>query len=630
MNDLQKLQFTDKYSRWNYEEGRRETWEEAVARASDYLRELSEDKLDESDYKMIHDAMLNMEAFSSMRLFAMAGDAARRNNLAIYNCSALGIDSIDAFCEVLLLSMSGCGVGFSVEERFVSQLPIVKPFSEFETMEEYEIDKSNYVVPDTTEGWVNALKLGLTAWFFGQEITFDFSEIRPQGSILKVKGGRASGAEPLISLLDFAEKTIRAAVGRKLTSLEVHDIVTKIGSCAISGGTRRSALISLFDSTDTEMLHSKDNGWWVMSPQRANANNTVVIDKELSRDEITKYMKTMHDGGGGEPGLMFRRNVNHMNPSRRKDQNVWLYNPCGEINLRHMQLCNLSQAILRPNDTFKSLAQKVRVATIIGTIQSMATHFPGMRDEWRQNCEEERLLGVDITGQMDNFTLLTEETFRRLRKIVIDTNRDYAAKLGINQSAATTCVKPSGNSSVLFGCSSGLHTRWSKYYIRRMRFNAENPIKKMLELSGYPLSPENGQKEDNATTFVVEFPQKSPRTAIVNGHRSAVQQLEWWKKNKVFWTEHNPSCTIRYTEDELDEMIDWLYDNQTIIGGLSFFPKDDHYYPQAPLEKITKKKYDEMIKALPDIDFDLLSQLEMEDMTTSAQELACFGGVCEI
>lgn len=761
MNQLQQLQFIDKYARWNHEEGRRETWEEAVTRASDFLRELSQNKLDESDYETIHNAMLNMEAFCSMRLFAMAGEAGRRNNLSLYNCAALGIDSIDAFCEVMLLSMNGCGVGFSVENRFISRLPVIAPkFA--------RTAKSTYVVADDTEGWVDAFRTGLHYWFDGDDIEFDYSLIRPAGAVLMTKGGRASGFLSLKELLDYSRKVIRENKGKQLTPIQVHDIVTKIADCVVSGGVRRSATLSLFDETDTEMLHAKDNGWWKISPQRSNANNSVVINRKLTRDEISKYMHIMHNGGSAEPGLMFRLNVNRMNPTRRKDRDDWLYNPCfspdtliqtkkgvyrikdlvgesvevwngkqwvvvdnfrvtnkdqpgvelelesgdtivvtsyhsvilsdgsrklaqdvevgdelmpsrlatnsyeqtnfktkvkktsyrfldgdvycctepnrheislacgvqigqcAEINLRPMQTCNLTQSIVRSNDTFKSLAQKVRIATIIGTIQSMATRFPGMRDKWRENCEEERLLGVSLDAQADNPSLLTEETMRRLRKIATDTNRDYAEKLGINQSAAITCVKPGGNSSLLFDCSSGLHSRWSKYYIRRMRINANSPIRKMLEQSGFKLHPENGQDYDTANTMVVEFPVKSPDGAITNDDRTALDQLEWWRRNKVFWTNHNPSATITYTSDELEQIIDWLYENQSIIGGLSFLPKDEHDYPLAPMESITKRQYDKMVKKLPEIDFDLLQQIEFEDRTTSASELACFGGTCLI
>jgi ribonucleoside-diphosphate reductase alpha chain len=622
---LSDFQFFDKYSRFSHELGRRETWAEAVQRSVDYLRELSANKLQESDYAQIKEYMLEKKAFPSMRLFAMAGEAARRDSASIYNCSAIAIDSIDSMIEVMALCMAGCGVGFSVEQDSICQLP--------EVSEDYKDGREGfYVIPDSTDGWLSAFRMGLETWFDGGDIEFDYSEIRPAGSVLKVKGGRASGPQPLMELLDFSRKTIMEANGRQLTSVEVYDIVTKIADCVVSGGVRRSALICLFDYDDMGMRHAKDNGWWKTAPQRANANNSIIIEKDLSHDEIKELFMTMHNGGGGEPGLHFRKNVNKMNPGRRGDRDDWLLNPCGEVNLRgDGQLCNLTQAIARPDDTLESLAEKVRCATIIGTIQSLATNFPFLRPVWRRNCEEERLLGVDVSGQMDAPHLFTPENLDYLRQVAIDTNKEYAGIFGINQSAAVTCNKPSGNSSLLFDSSPGLHSRWSDYYIRRFRVNANSPMRRILEYSGMDLQPENGQKYETATTFVAEFPVKAPDGAITNGSRSAIEQCEWWKMNKLHWTEHNPSVTILYGEDELPGIIDWVYGNQHIIGGMAFLPRDDHYYPLAPYEKITKKKYDELIKDVPEIDWEfLLPYFENEDNTTSAQELACMSGSCEL
>lgn len=755
---LSDFQFFDKYSRFNYEKGRRETWEEAVDRSVSYLRELSENKLPEEDYNQIRKYMLEKKAFPSMRLFAMAGEAARRDNASIYNCSAIGIDSIDSMVEVMALCMSGCGVGFSVEDKYISKLPVVLAAEKNWEQVEY------YTVPDTTDGWLNSFRYGLESWFDGGDIEFDYSEIRPAGSVLKIKGGRASGPTPLMELHDFSRKTIQAAVGRRLTSLEVHDIVTKIADCVVSGGVRRSALISLFDYNDEPMRHAKDNGWWKESPQRANANNSIVINKELSKEEISGLFMTMHEGGGGEPGWHVRKNVNKMNPERRTDRDDWLLNPCqpdfavvlkkdvgevliselqvgdfiysedgwvqvvrmknngrknvnvysvdgygvfigtpdhkvkineqkveirtayyngipipvlneksgeisykaidsmvsigmynvysltvdgpshtywtsglsvcncGEVNLRgDGQMCNLSQAITRPEDTLDSLAEKVKIASIIGTIQSTATSFPYLRSQWKENCEEERLLGVDVTGQLDAPQLFTPENLLYLKSIAVETNKKYAAILGVNESTAVTCNKPSGNSSLLFDCSPGLHSRWSDYYIRRFRVNAKSPLRYILEYSGMTLYPENGQQYDTASSLVVEFPVKSPDGAITNGSRTAVEQCEWWKMNKLYWTEHNPSVTILYSNDEINDVIDWLFNNQDIIGGMSFLPRDDHYYPLAPYEKITKEQYEEMIQHVPEIDWEyLLPYFENEDNTTIAQELACMSGTCEI
>lgn len=619
---LQEWQYLDKYSRFNREAGRRETWSESVQRSVDYLRELSHNRLSEKDYQDIYNAMYQMDAFCSMRLFAMAGEAARRDNTVLYNCSYLPVNSLEAMAEALYLSMSGCGVGYSIESRYVNLLPTIA----------YQVTQhptTIHVIPDTQEGWADAFLFGLREWVNGNDVEFDYSEIRPAGTVLKTKGGRASGHQVLADLLDLSRSIILNAQGRKLRPIEAHDIMASIGDCARSGGSRRSAMICLFDHNDEEMLHAKDYGWWKARPQRANANNSIAIENRLSRDELADIMYTMNDGASGEPGLFIRKNAVQFAP-RRSDNYLFGINPCGEISLRSNQFCNLSQAITRSDDTLDTLVEKIRIATIIGTIQSMATSFKYIRDVWRKNTEQERLLGVDITGQLDAPHLFTDESLSYLRQVAIDTNLEYATKLGINQSAAITCNKPSGNSSILFDCSAGIHSRWADYYIRRVRVDVHSPFKRLFDFCGVKLHPENGQKLETANTFVAEFPMKAPEGAITNGSRSAMSQLEWWRMNKIYWTEHNPSATISYRPHELEEVIDWLYDNQDIVGGLSFLPYDDHTYPLAPYEKIDKDTYETMIKNMPNIDFDLLHLLESEDNTTIAQELACSSGICEI
>lgn len=755
-NKLQEFQFYDKYSRWNRELNRRETWAESIQRSVDFLRELSENKLPEQDYQDIYNAMYNMEVFPSMRLFAMAGEAGRRDNNVLYNCSYCSIDSLESMKEVLSLSMAGCGVGFSVEKEYIDQLP--KPKERTGLVKSYQI-------PDTAEGWCDAFYFGLQNWFDGNDVEFDYSLIRPAGTPLKTKTGRASGPKPLQELFNVAKKIIRNSQNRKLETIEVYDIVTKIGDCAVSGGSRRSATICLFDKNDDKMLHAKDYGWWKFAPQRANANNSVVIDEDLTREEWAHIMYIMHNGGGGEPGFFIRKNVGKFAPRRKdnekfgvnpcfhgdtlihtkeghipikdlvgKNVEIWngknwvfcnnfrvtgrnqqlillwlengeelrvtpnhtmiLYNDrrieakhlhegdllkgttapdslhndsivkirkimsggfaekvyccteferhelalsigiqisqCGEINLRPYELCNLSQAILRNTDTIETLRNKIRIATILGTIQSLATYFPNLRQQWKDNCDEERLLGVDITGQLDNISLLTEDNLLGLKQLAIDTNKKYAEILGINQSVAITAIKPSGNSSILFDCSPGLHPRWSKYYIRRLRVNANSPIRQLLEYHGLTLHPENGQKYETANTLVVEFPVKSPDDAICRNDFTAMQQLEHWRKNKLFYTEHNPSMTCYYKPEELEQIIDWIFENQDIVGGISFLPGDDHYYPLAPYEEITKEKYEEMLSIFPEIDFSLLQYFETEDNTSVSQEIACVAGVCEL
>lgn len=979
-NKLQEFQFYDKYSRWNKELNRRETWEESIQRSVDFLRELSQNKLPEKDYQDIYNAMYNMEVFPSMRLFAMAGEAGRRDNNVLYNCSYLPIDSLESMKEVLSISMAGCGVGFSVEKEYIDQLP--KPKERTGLIKTYQIS-------DTAEGWCEAFYFGLQNWFDGNDVEFDYSLIRPAGTPLKTKTGRASGPKPLQELFDVSKEIIYNSRNRKLETIEVYDIVTKIGDCAVSGGSRRSAMICLFDRNDDKMLHAKDYGWWKFAPQRANANNSVVVDKDLTREEWAAIMYVMHNGGGGEPGFFVRKNVTNFAPRRKdnekfgvnpslrkgtpilttngvfpieelvgkefeivnlngeisfaqcflsgKNQQLWeielgnktkyyatkehdwpivingkiqkcktedlqrgmyiakqknlslpygnkwnydegffvgwvlgdgcvairgdnnrpqlhitvseadmedvskpilsvlqkygsncklnkrerdglkawyevnttqsgildfllnevkldikkqsipqtlytiaseefrkgfvdglfssdggfyikknsqrislsssrpnllldvkkllgfygiestdsvretknaqfpngkdynrtyissvlridkssdrqhfgkcfkltvqrkneqlkqmhmrqnivssgiviksteptnlyedvyditvydnvhcfqidscLSGNCGEVVLRPREMCNLSQSILRNTDTIQTLRNKIRIATILGTIQSLATYFPNLRQQWKDNCDEERLLGVDITGQLDNIPLLTEDNLSGLKQLAIDTNKKYAEILGINQSVAITVVKPSGNSSILFDCSPGLHPRWSKYYIRRVRVNANSPIRQLLEYHGLKLYPENGQKYETANTLVVEFPVKSPDNAICRNDFTAMQQLEHWKKNKLFYTEHNPSMTCYYKPEELERIIDWIFENQDIVGGISFLPGDEHYYPLAPYEEITKEKYEEMLLTFPEIDFSLLQYFETEDNTSVSQEIACVAGVCEL
>ncbi len=619
---LQKFQFYDKYSRFNYDYGRRETWVETVNRAVDYLKELSEWKLPAEDYERIRQGILEMKVMPSMRLLAMAGPAARRNNIAIYNCSYMPVDSIDSFVEALIISMSGCGVGFSVERRYVEQFPRIKR------------QKGNpvktFVVPDTSEGWADAVRVGLTAWFNGEDVVFDFSQVRPAGAALRVKGGRASGPEPLRQMLDFARTRILARQGSFLRPIDAHDIMCAIGNAAVSGGVRRTAMISLFDYDDREMRHSKDGDFWRNNSQRWNANNSAVWpERELTQAEITRFVLDMVESGRGEPGIFNRRAAIENRPARRKAAEFGT-NPCGEILLRPFQFCNLTSAIARTDDTYETLAEKVELAAIIGTIQSMATHFPGLRDQWRKNCEEERLLGVDLNGQMDSKAAQNPEYQRRLREVAVETNKRYAQLLGINQSAAVTAVKPSGNSSQLVNSSSGLHARWAPYYIRNVRVGAHTPIFKVLQDTGVPMDPENGQTKDNANTWVIHFPVKSPDGAVTRNDRTALQQCDFWLQNKINYTEHNPSVTITYQPNEVLDIIRWIWEHQDKIGGMAFLPAFDAQYDQMPYVEITQSEYEQLAAQFPTIDFSKIYRYEEEDLTTAAQEFACLAGNCDI
>jgi ribonucleoside-triphosphate reductase (thioredoxin) len=619
---LQKFQFYDKYSRFNYALGRRETWVETVTRSIDYLKEISGNKLDHQVYDRLFKGILEMKVMPSMRLLAMAGDPARRSNIAIYNCSYLPVDSIDSFVEALIISMNGCGVGFSVERQYIEKMPRIQ--------RQTGRQRPVYVVKDTSEGWADALRTGFETWYSGEDITFDYSEIRVAGAPLKIKGGRASGPEPLRQMLNFARDKVLARQGGFMTSLDAHDIMCAVGGAAVSGGVRRTAMISLFDYDDKEMRHCKDGDFWQKNSQRWNANNSAVWpSRELSQEEVARFVLDMVSSGRGEPGIFNRRAAVDNRPSRREARDFGT-NPCGEIILRPFQFCNLTSAVARKEDTFETLKEKVELATILGTIQSMATHFPGLRPEWEKNCKEERLLGVDLNGQLDSPLSQDPDVQSRLRYVAEETNRIYAAKLGINQSASVTCVKPSGNSSQLLNSSSGLHPRWSQYYIRNVRVGAHTPVFKVLQDEGVPMDPENGQTVENATTWVAHFPVKSPDGAPTRNSKTALEQCNYWLQNKVHYTEHNPSVTITYRQDEVLDIIKWIWDHQDKIGGMAFLPAVDAQYDQMPYVEINKDEYERLVKNFPHIDFSKIYRYEEKDLTTAAQELACLAGQCDI
>ena len=620
--DLQKFQFYDKYSRFNYELGRRETWIETVDRSVDFMHELAGDRLPRETYERIRQGILEMRAMPSMRLLAMAGAAARRNNIAIYNCSYMPVDSIDSFVEALIISMSGCGVGFSVERKYVENFPRIKRQTGKEA--------SHYIVEDSAEGWADALRFGLETWFEGGDVKFDLGLLRAAGAPLRTKGGRASGPEPLRKMFDFMRARVLSRQGSFLRPLDAHDLMCAVGSAAVSGGVRRTAMISLFDYDDSEMRHAKDGDFERENSQRWNANNSAVLPRGgLTQLEFAQFFLDMVKGGRGEPGIFNRESALLMKPERRKDAEFGT-NPCGEIVLRPMQFCNLSVAVARQDDTYETLRDKVELASIIGTLQSLATYFPGLRKQWQENCEEERLLGVDINGQLDSHAAQDENFQRQLRAIAIETNRQCAAELGINQSAAVTCVKPSGNSSQLLNCSSGIHARWSPYYIRNVRVATHSPIYKVMRDAGAPLDPENGQTREDANTWVIHFPVKSPEGAITRQDRSAIQQCEYWLQNKINWTEHNPSVTITYQPHEVLDLMKWVWEHFDYLGGITFLPAYDAMYDQMPYVEINQAEYERLAAHFPAIDFSKLYRYEEEDLTTAAQELACLAGVCDV
>ncbi|MEI2609692.1 MAG: ATP cone domain-containing protein [Candidatus Promineifilaceae bacterium] len=619
---LQKFQFYDKYSRFNYELGRRETWVETVDRSVDFLRELSHGRLPAAMYTRARQAILEMKAMPSMRLLAMAGAAARRNNIAIYNCSYMPVDSIDSFVEALIISMSGCGVGYSVERQYVEQFPRIKRQTGAASI--------HYVITDSSEGWAEAVRLGITTWFEGGDVKFDYSDVRPAGVPLRIKGGRASGPEPLRQMLEFARTRITARQGGFLRPLDAHDIMCAIGGAAVSGGVRRTAMISLFDYDDSEMRHAKDGDFWRNNSQRWNANNSAVWpNRVLDQTEVTSYVLDMVKSERGEPGIFNRRAAIENRPARRQIADFGT-NPCGEIILRPYQFCNLSSAVARADDTYDSLREKVEAAAIIGTLQSLATHFPGLRPVWSQNCAEERLLGVDLNGQMDSPVSQDPAIQEQLRQVALETNRQVAEMLGINQSASITCVKPSGNSSQLLDSASGLHSRWAPFYIRNVRVGAHTPVFKVLQDVGVPMDPENGQTRENANTWVAHFPVKAPSNAITRNDRTALEQCAYWLQNKVHYTEHNPSVTITYRPDEIIDLIKWIWEHQDKIGGMAFLPAFDAQYDQMPYVEIDEEEYNRLMVHFPEIDFSKIYRYEEEDLTTAAQEVACMAGQCDI
>lgn len=622
---LQQVVYFDTYSRWSYELGRRETWVETVDRAHTHLRELSRNQLDPVDYEFLRQQMLQMRAMPSMRLLSMAGDAALREPVSIYNCSALPISDLRAFGEVMYLSMHGVGVGYSVERQFVRQLPLVQfKGGDF-------THRGTHYVEDSTEGWVHALNLGIETWFAGDDISFNFDFVRPAGAILRTKGGRASGPEPLKRALALIRSIILGASARQLRPFEAHRIVCLIAEASISGGMRRSALLALFDLDDREILSCKAGyGWWDAYPELAYSNNSAVIGASTSEYQIETLLRQMDANGTGEPGLFNRDGVDALRPERRQSA-VWLTNPCGEVALRPYQTCNLSSAVVRAEDDYTAMVQKVRAATIIGTIQSMADDFgPVLRDEWRSNQREERILGVDLNGQMDSTLVQQPWVLSGLSEVAVQTNARYARILGINQAAAVTSVKPSGNSSQMLDSASGLHARWSEYYIRRKRFNRHSPVRRLLEAQGVPMSPENGQTEETATTFVVEFPVKAPEGAVTRNERTAIEQLDYWLRVRTEYTEHQPSVTITYQPEELEAIVSWVKEHKDYVAGLSFLPASDHTYAQAPYEEITAEEFARRAEGFPTLDFSRLPEFEAEDYTTAAQELACVGGQCDI
>lgn len=625
-NALAEFIYYRTYSRWIEEEGRRETWVESVTRYMDFMKENLGDMLSDQEYEEIHSAIVRMEVMPSMRLLWSAGNACRTTNVAAYNCSYIAPTKLKDFGEIMYLLMCGTGVGFSVESQTVQRLPQIKRQTG-EVLPPHQIG-------DSKEGWADALILGLKTWFSGKDIAFDYSNIRPAGARLKTMGGKSSGPEPLKAVIEFSREKVLKKRGRRLSNIDVHDIICKIGEVVVMGGVRRSALISLSDLDDPEMRDAKKGQFYLTEPQRSLANNSAAYNEKPSSTEFLDEWLSLAKSGSGERGIFNRGGLKKQLPQRRW-QAFEPYaqtagtNPCGEIILRNKSFCNLTEIVARQEDTEDSLLKKTRIATILGTYQSTLTNFPYLSSEWKKNCEEERLLGVSITGQWDSPVVRNPETLRKMKELAVQTNEEYARRFNINPSTCITCIKPSGTVSGLVDSGSGMHPRHSKYYLRRIRISATDGLFKMLRDQGIPYHPEVGQTKDEATTYVLEFPVASPGT-VFRDDLSALEQLEHWKMVKENFTEHNPSVTISIGDNEWICVANWLYENWDILGGLSFLPRSNHVYRLAPYEEVTEEQYNELIKRFEGIDYSKIVTYEKIDETEGAKELACVAGICEI
>ena len=621
-SDYQTFIATSRYARWLDDEGRRETWGETVGRFIDNIVRPSD--LDGKTINQLEDAILNLEVMPSMRALMTAGPAAERDNTCVYNCSYLPVDHPRAFDEAMFILLCGTGVGFSVERQAISKLPVVP--------EDIRDSEDLIVVQDSKEGWAKALRKVVSGLYTGDVPKWDLSKIRAAGERLKTFGGRASGPDPLNDLFNFVVAKFKGAAGRKLNSVECHDIMCKIGEVVVVGGVRRSAMISLSNLSDDRMRHAKSGQWWENEGQRALANNSVAYTDKPDMETFMREWLSLVESKSGERGIFSRVAADdHVaRNGRRETGKEWGTNPCSEIILRPYQFCNLTEVVVRPTDTEKTLANKVRLASILGTIQSTFTDMPYLRPIWRKNTEEERLLGVSLTGIMDNEITSnpSKKLLNKLRDTAIQTNRDYAEQFGISASAAITCVKPSGTVSQLVDSASGIHARHSEYYIRTVRGDNKDPLTQFLTDAGIPAEP-CVMKPDSTTVF--SFPTKSPDNAVTRNDMTALEQLELWKTYALEWCEHKPSVTITVRDEEWLNVGAWVFDNFDICSGVSFLPHSDHTYAQAPYQDCDKATYKEAAAKMPKkIDWAKLSDYEQEDNTAGSQTLACSGDSCEI
>ena len=619
-----------RYARWNEKDRRREDWNETVSRyvayMDDHLKSKFKFSMDHDLREDIYNYILDLKVMPSMRAMMTAGEALDRDNICGYNCSYIPVDHPRAFDECMYILMCGTGVGFSVERENVDKMPIIA--------ENFHQSDTIITVADSRLGWAKAYKELVALLYSGQVPSWDVSQVRPAGAKLKVMGGRASGAEPLVELFDFTVNAFKKASGRKLYPIECHDIMCKVGQVVVVGGVRRSALISLSNLGDDQMRHAKSGNWYDTEGQRALANNSVSYKDKPEMGTFMREWVSLYESKSGERGIFNREASDHQvaKNGRRETGHMWGTNPCSEIILRPYQFCNLSEVVVRNGDTLLELKRKVRMATVLGTFQSTLTNFKYLRKIWTQNTEEERLLGVSLTGIMDHSVLSkTVDSGRWLEKLkeeAVLTNQKYAELLGIPQSAAITCVKPSGTVSQLTDSASGIHARHSEHYIRTVRADNHDPLTKLMKDEGVVNEPDV-MKPDYTSVF--SFPIKSPKGAVTRKDVSAVEQLELWKIYADKWCEHKPSITVTVKEDEWMVVGAWVYLNFDLISGISFLPYDDHVYQQAPYQDCTESEYSSALLCTPkSIDFSKLSEYEKEDNTSGNRELACSAGVCEV
>jgi len=620
-----------RYARWIESKNRRETWVETVERYINFMKDHLVLNYGYSPNAKIFDevkeSILNHKIMPSMRALMTAGPALERDHIAAYNCSFIAVDSLRAFDEAMYVLMNGTGVGFSVESKYVDELPIIS--------ESFNQTATTIVVEDSKLGWAKAFKELIALLSQGQIPEWDMSKVRPAGARLKTFGGRASGPGPLSALFTFTTDTFRNAAGRRLKPIEAHDLMCKVGEVVVVGGVRRSALISLSNLDDFEMAKAKSGSWWETQAQRSLANNSAVYNAKPNTAQFLREWRNLYESKSGERGIYNIDSVRkHVESFGRRDASlVSGTNPCGEIILRPNEFCNLTEVVISAEDTREDLMEKVKLATILGTWQSTLTNFKYLRKTWKDNCEEERLLGVSLTGIYGNKITSTagkalEQLLTDMRLESVRVNDHEAKKLNINPSVSITCVKPSGTVSQLVGVSSGIHPWYSEYYIRSVRGSNNDPLTQFLKDSGVPNEPDV-MKPDETTVFY--FPQKAPKNAIITKDLTAIDHLEMWKIYRTYWTEHNPSVTINVHENEWLRVGAWVFDNFDSIGGVSFLPASEHTYKQAPYQEISKDEYEEWVKKSPsNIQWEMLSIYEKEDGTTGTQELACVAGVCEI